>query len=101
MTTLMILRMKGDAKKLEALVAKDPERLSTISHRGEKAGALRHRFYATGDEIIVVDEWPDQASFQKFFDNSPDIQELMAEVGITSEPQVLFAEELSTGDAIG
>jgi hypothetical protein len=101
MTTLMLLRVKGDGAKLERYAAQNPDVIKAISGRGAERGALRHRFFATADEILVVDEWPDQQSFQGFFDDSPEIQEMMAAVGATSPPEVVFARELATGDAIG
>ena len=58
-------------------------------------GRLREYF---GDEILVVDEWPDAESFQTFFSNSPDIAEMMGEAGVMSEPQPVFWRELDTPD---
>jgi hypothetical protein len=46
----------------------------------------------------VVDEWPDSESFRRFFNDSPDIGEMMAEAGVTSEPAPVFWRELDTPD---
>ncbi len=62
---------------------------------------IAHRFYASGDQIMVVDEWPDEQSFQTFFAaEEANIGPLMAQVA-TSEPEITFWRTLETGDAIG
>ena len=48
--------------------------------------------------MLVVDEWPDADSFQKFFASSPEIPEFMAEAGARGEPQPVFWHELDTAD---
>ena len=101
MTVLMLLRVKGDATKVEESGRKDPAMMKTIIDRAQANGLIRHRFFGTADEIIVVDEWPDEASFQRFFDASPEIQQLMADAGVTSPPEITFAKELDVDDAFG
>jgi hypothetical protein len=98
MSVLMTLRVSGNPKGVEAF---DPAVLKTIADRAVEHGVLRHRFYGTDDEVLVVDEWPDEASFRAFFDASPEIKDLMDEAGVISEPTVEFWRELDTDDAIG
>jgi hypothetical protein len=101
MSTLMIFRAKGDAGKLEASTNADPDAIRAIAEKAKSYGLLRHRFFGTDDEIIVVDEWPNQESFERFFAASPEIQDLMAAVGVTEPPVVTFARELDVPDAVG
>ena len=68
MSVLMTLRVSGDPKAVEAT---DPDVLKTIIDRAKEYGVISHHFYGTDNEILVVDEWPDEASFQKFFDVQP------------------------------
>ena len=77
MTVLVTLRVGGDPKKLEELAAGEDSPILKIRDRGVEFGCISHRFYATDDEILVVDEWPDEASFRGFFDASPDIKGVM------------------------
>jgi hypothetical protein len=42
--------------------------LSAIAERAKSYGVIAHRFYGTDGQIMVVDEWPDAASFQAFFE---------------------------------
>ena len=101
MSVLVLLRMKGDASQVEKMAADDPAMLKTIVDRATSHGLLRHRFFGTNDEIVVVDEWPDEASFQKFFESSPEIPKLLEAAGVTSAPEILFARQLDVNDAVG
>ena len=101
MSVLMTLRIKGDATKLEQMVADNPDALSAISQRGKEYGVTYHRFYATADEVMVVDVWPDAESFQRFFAASPEIGDVMQQAGVTTEPEITFWRKLETNDDIG
>lgn len=103
MSVIMTLRLSGDPKKMEEIAAADPERVSSISADAKSRGLIAHRFYGSDDgQIMVVDEWPDAESFQQFFAaNADKIQPLMAEAGVTSEPEVTFWRKLDTNDEVG
>ncbi len=72
-----------------------------INARAKEHGAIHHRFLASGDgtSVAVFDEWESMEGFQKFFAASPEIPQLMAEAGVTSEPQVTFWHPVDTPDA--
>lgn len=103
MSVIMTLRLKGDAKKLEAQAASDPGAIAGIAEQAKNAGLIAHRFYGSDDgQIMVVDEWPDPGSFQKFFEaNRGQIEPLMASVGATAEPEITFWRKLQTHDDVG
>ena len=47
----------------------------------------------------VVDEWPDEQSFQAFFEEAgPRIEQMMGAAGVTSEPSIEFWRHLDVGD---
>ena len=100
MSVMMGLRIEVDPNRFEETVKSNTERLQTISERSKQHGAIHHAFYASeaGDEVLVVDEWPDAESFRKFFSSSPDIGEMMAEAGVRNQPQPVFWRELDTPD---
>ena len=98
MSVLITLRVSGNPKEVEAI---DPAILKPIADRAVDYGVLRHRFYGSEDEVLVVDEWPDEASFRAFFEASPEIKDVMAKAGVTTEPNVEFWRELDVDDAIG
>jgi heme-degrading monooxygenase HmoA len=103
MSVIMTLRANGDPKKLEEQAARDPGAMRAIADEAVKAGLIAHRFYGSDDgQIMVVDEWPDRESFQRFFEaNRSKIEPMMAESGITGEPQMSFWRKLESHDEVG
>src|SRR4051794_12071047 len=102
MSVLMTFRSAGDPALLEKHAAESPDVLRTISDDAKKAGLISHRFYGSEGQIMVVDEWPDADSFQRFFAaNADKIQPMMSGVGATGEPEVTFWRELDTHDRVG
>lgn len=101
MSVLMTLRVKGDPTKLEAMYEADPKRFANVSDKGKTMGATYHRFFATDDEVLVIDEWPDENTFHTFFDSSPEIAQIMGEAGVTEQPTITFYRRLELGDDIG
>jgi hypothetical protein len=71
------LRIAADPARIQDVLNSDPERLNAIAQRSRDAGCIHHRVFANeaGGEVLVVDEWPDAASFMRFFESSPDIGE--------------------------
>ena len=100
MSIMMGLRISGDPARIEQAVNSDPDRLKGIAQRAKDAGCTHHRFFANeaGGEVLVVDEWPDAASFMGFFESNTDIGEMMAEAGVTERPTPVFWRELDTPD---
>jgi heme-degrading monooxygenase HmoA len=100
MSVTMMLRVKADAKRLQEVINGDPSRWQAINARAKELGAIHHRFLASADgtEIVVVDEWESHEAFQKFFESSPEIPQIMADTGVTSEPEITFWHELGTDD---
>jgi|SRR5947209_12367884 len=103
MSVIMTMRMKGDPSALEKVAGDDPERIRGIVEKAREHGLIAHRFYGSDDgQIMVVDEWPDAESFQKFFEAaSGDIQPLMQEVGVDEQPQIVFWRALESHDEYG
>ena len=103
MSVIMTMRLKADPKKLEEIAGQDPDRMQSIVDAAKEAGLIAHRFYGSDDgQVMVIDEWPDAQSFQRFFgEQSSNIQPLMEESGVQSEPEVTFWQKLETGDDVG
>jgi hypothetical protein len=100
MTVLMTLRVAANAQKLTEYAKVNQEELLAILEKGKGHGVISHKFYGSADEVLVVDEWPDEASFRAFFDESPEIQNLLAASEARSEPVVTFWTKLDTGDEL-
>ena len=76
--------------------------MQAIVNSTKEHGLIAHRFYGAPGQILVIDEWPDPESFQRFFAAmQSEIEPMMAEVGVTAEPEVIFWRALDTGDAVG
>lgn len=99
MSVMMGLRLTADPQRFEQAAKDNDALLQSIVERAKQAGAIHHAFYAGAGEVLVVDEWPDEASFQGFFDStSADIGELMSEAGVSNQPQPLFWHLMDTKD---
>ncbi len=103
MSVLMTLVAHGDAAELERRAAADPGAIAAISARAREHGLIAHRFYGSEDgRIMVVDEWPDPESFQRFFgEMQSEIEPMMQAVGVTAEPEITFWRKLDTHDDVG
>lgn len=101
MSVIMTMHLQGDPAKLEQLAQQNPDAIRAISKRAEERGLIAHRFYGTDGQIMVADEWPDEQSFQGFFEETREqIQQLLGDVAL-SEPQVTFWRKLETHDDVG
>jgi hypothetical protein len=97
----MTFRVAGDPAKLERLAAENKDMIRGITERAKEHGLIAHRFYGSDGQIMVVDEWPDPASFQGFFEQERStIEPMMAQVA-TGEPEVTFWQKLETYDDVG
>ena len=101
MSVIMTLRVSGDPAKLEQLAAENEGMIAGISARAKEQGLIAHRFYGSADEIMVVDEWPDEGSFHRFFESEQHTIGPMMEQVATSEPVVTFWRKLDTKDDVG
>jgi hypothetical protein len=103
MSVILTLSVNGDPRRLEEHAASNPDAMQTILGSAKEHGLIAHRFYGSEDgKIMAVDEWPDEKSFQSFFEeNRERIGSLMQATGVTSEPQPVFWRKLETHDEHG
>jgi hypothetical protein len=97
-SVLMTLRVRGNAQALEDRTAANPEQMQAILEKAKPHGLISHRFYGSGDELLVVDEWESEEGFRAFFAEATEIPVLMASVGVTSEPEITFWRKLKSHD---
>ncbi len=98
MSVFMILRAKGDPDRFEKYSQEHAEMMVRIASAGKAAGATRHAFAGGDGELVVIDEWPDEASFQRFFSAQTEIPKLMQDSGMTGQPEISFLRKLDTPD---
>jgi heme-degrading monooxygenase HmoA len=102
MSVLMTLRVDGDARAVEKLAADDPKIFGDILEKAKPHGLISHAFYGNDNEILVVDEWRDEESFQAFFQEAGEqIQKMMGHAGVSTEPTITFWRKLETGEDVG
>lgn len=103
MSVIMTLQMQGDPDRLEAYAAENEDSMRGIADKAKQHGLIAHRFYGSDDgQIMVVDEWPDMQSFQRFFEEmAPQIGPMFGAVGVTEEPRPTFWRKLETHDEVG
>jgi hypothetical protein len=76
-------------------------RLQAIVEAAKSHGLIAHRFYGSGGKLMVIDEWPDAESFQRFFaEQESTIGPIMQQVA-AGEPEITFWTKLETGDDVG
>jgi hypothetical protein len=101
MSVIMTFRVAGDPSKLEQLAGEKGDVLRAISDRAKEQGLIAHRFYGADGQIMVIDEWPDPESFQRFFESQRgEIEPMMQQVA-TGEPEITFWHKLETNDEVG
>ena len=102
MSVIMTLWGRGDPEKLEQYAAEHKEDMQAILDRAKEHVLIAHRFYGADGQIMVVDEWPDPESFQRFFESVQDqVKPMMESAGIGDDPAVSFWRRLETYDAYG
>ena len=102
MSVIMTMWVQGDPSKLEEHAAANADDMRAIVESAKGHGLIAHRFYGSGGQILVVDEWPDEQSFQSFFEeNQSRIGPIMQAVGAAGEPGVNFWRKLETHDEVG
>jgi len=99
MAVMMGLRMDVDPDRFMEVVAQNEDAFKSISERGRSKGAIHHMFLAGDGQVMAADEWDSIESFQSFWaESSQEIGPLMAQAGITNEPQPVFWRPLDTPD---
>jgi quinol monooxygenase YgiN len=91
---VMILRVKADPNALERFATAHAALMEGVSGAGQAVGATRHTFAAGDGEVLVIDEWPDEATFQKFFESRAEIPRIMQEAGAQGPPEITFYRKL-------
>lgn len=101
MSVFMMLQVAGDASRIKSVIEANGDAFETINARAKANGAIHHRFLASADggTIAVLDEWETAEGFNTFFNSSPEIPRMMAEAGVTSQPQVTIWHAVDTPDA--
>jgi hypothetical protein len=92
MSVIVIGKMQVDPAALEKLWVDRKADFVKVSEEAKAAGALHHRWGIGSGEVVIIDEWPDAASFQSFFGGNAVIPTLMQEAGVEGAPDFTIVE---------
>ena len=98
MSVIVIGHMTVDPANVEKLWADRKADFETVAKEAKAAGAIHHRWGFGEGGIVIIDEWPDAESFQKFFENQPTIPELMQAANVQGPPEFEILEAKDAPD---
>jgi hypothetical protein len=99
-SVFMIMHIKGDPAKLERYANAHTDMMQGVIKDAKQKGLVHHAFAGGDGEVVVIDEWPDEESFRRFFDNQKEVPTLMQEVGAQGAPDISFYRKLETPDVV-
>lgn len=77
----------GDTAQFESFVAGNKTLVEDLTEKAKAGGCTSHTFAVGEGHVIVVDQWESAEQFQAFI-GSPEIQQVLGQMGATGEPQV-------------
>jgi hypothetical protein len=92
MSVIVIGRMTVDPANLKKLWREQSADFEAIAEAARTAGAMHHQWAIGSDYVVLIDEWPDAESFQKFFGSQDKIADLMASAGVQGPPDFEILE---------
>ena len=98
MSVIVIGHMTVDPANVEQLWRDRKADFEAIREQAEAAGAKHHQWGFGDRSVVIVDEWTDAESFQKFFDN-PMIADLMQAAGVEGPPAIEILELKTAPDS--
>ncbi len=89
MSAIVIARFKvadvGKAAEWARASAEVPE---DITAYGRSLGQIGHRMFTDGKDLVVIDEWPNGDTLNKFFAGTTKMGEFLSGAGIVGEPEI-------------
>ena len=92
MSVIVIGRLSVDPANVARLWVDRRADFEDIAQRARAAGATHHRWGFGDDYVVLIDEWPDAASFQNFFGTEAAIADLMQAAGMQGPPDFAILE---------
>jgi hypothetical protein len=68
-----------------------------ITAYGKSLGQIGHRMLTDGKDMVVIDEWPDADTFNKFFAGAARMGEFLSGAGVVGEPEVTMLDTVDVG----
>ena len=93
MSVIVIVRCAvSDVGKAVEFARSNADIPDDITAYGKSLGQLGHRMLTDGKDLVVIDEWPDADTFNKFFAGAPRMGEFLSGAGIVGEPEVTILD---------
>src|SRR5262245_44001105 len=99
MSVIVIGHMTADPANVEALWRDRRADFEKVAAAAREVGAIHHQWAFGENEVVIIDEWPDAASFEEFFKSQPTIAELMQAGGVQGAPTFEILEAKVGPDA--
>src|ERR1700758_1701937 len=97
MSVIVTMKVQGDTDQFRRTLESETERIQALAAKARAAGCIHHRFGVGDGFVMVVDEWNTAGAFQTFI-SSPEIAEIMGEMGAQGEPEVEIGEAIESPD---
>jgi hypothetical protein len=102
MSVIMTGWVEGNPRGVEEFAAANRDEMQAVLESAKSNGLIAHRFYGSEGQIMVLDEWPDEQSFQSFFEeNRGRIEPMFQAASAPGEPRFIFWHKLDTDDDFG
>jgi hypothetical protein len=92
MSVIVLVRVPVDPAGVERVWRDNADDFASVQADAKAHGALHHRWGFGDGFVLVIDEWPDAASFEDFFSNQQTIPQIMAAAGAQGPPEVTIVE---------
>ena len=86
MSVIVIGHMTVDPANLEQLWSERRADFEAVAEAARGAGATHHQWGFGQGEVVIIDEWPDAATFNRFFESQTKLGELMQAGGVQGPP---------------
>jgi hypothetical protein len=97
MSVIVTMKVQGDTAQFRRVLEGETERIQGLSARSRAEGCIHHRFGVGDGFVVVVDEWETAEAFQRFI-SSPELQQIIVEMGAQGEPEIVFSEAIESPD---
>ena len=98
MSVIVVGKLQADPASIQKLWKDREADFKAVRKEAEAAGALHHRWGIGDGFVMLIDEWPDAASFEKFFNGNATIPQLMQQAGVQGPPEFTIVEAATGPD---
>jgi quinol monooxygenase YgiN len=88
MTAIVITRYKSEAADYERVTHRQPGDFDVLAEIAKAEGCLHHRAAVSDDnrDVILIDEWPDKAAYDRFALN-PAVIDVLRGMALVDPPE--------------